>query len=85
MKVVVDTNIVFSGILNPQGTISDLLLNSNMIFEFYAPAIITEELNRHREKLLKLSMLTELELDVLINILMKKIDLIDLDTFPSST
>ncbi len=40
MILVVDTNIVFSGILSPDGTISDLLLNSTDTFTFYAPSAI---------------------------------------------
>jgi predicted nucleic acid-binding protein len=83
--IVVDTNIVFSGILNPQGTISDLLLNSNGTFDFYAPTSITDELYEHHQKLLGLSGLTEYELDVLLRTIMKKIGLIDLETLPQTT
>lgn len=35
MKVVVDTNIVFSAILNSNGLIGELLFNSGNQFEFY--------------------------------------------------
>lgn len=85
MIIVVDTNIVFRGILNPQGTISDLILNSYSKFDFYAPTYITDELNEHHQKLLKLAGLTEHELNVLIRAIMKKIDLIDLVTIPPNT
>lgn len=47
MIVVVDTNIIFSGILNPDGIIGNLLLNSQNIFHFYAPSFILEELEKH--------------------------------------
>jgi predicted nucleic acid-binding protein len=47
--LVVDTNIVFSGILSPEGTISDLLLNSTDSFSFYAPSAIIDELDKHRK------------------------------------
>jgi len=36
MKVVVDTNIVFSAILNSNGKIGDLLLNSGKLIDFYS-------------------------------------------------
>ena len=34
MKVAVDTNIVFSAILNTNSKIGDILMNSESIFEF---------------------------------------------------
>jgi predicted nucleic acid-binding protein len=37
MKVVIDANIVFSGILNTNGKIGDLLFNSYRDLEFIAP------------------------------------------------
>ena len=79
MNIVVDTNIIFSGILNPNGTICDLLLNSLNTFDFYAPTAILDELGRHHNKLLKLSGLSEDELDFLKRTIMKKIGLIDLE------
>ena len=36
MKIVVDTNIFFSAILNTNGKIGDLLLNSDDVFQFYS-------------------------------------------------
>ncbi len=85
MKIVVDTNIVFSGILSPNGTISDLLLNSSDVFEFFAPSFILEELHNHTSKLLKLSKLTFDDLNFLKRLLLKKIDLIDVDFLSKST
>ena len=37
MNIIVDTNIVFSAIINANGTIGDLLLNSPDDFRFYSP------------------------------------------------
>lgn len=34
VKIIVDANIVFSGILNSNGKIGDLLINSRKYFEF---------------------------------------------------
>ena len=38
VKIIIDTNIIFSGLLNTDGTIGDLLLNSDGVFEFYSCA-----------------------------------------------
>jgi predicted nucleic acid-binding protein len=69
--VVVDTNIIFGGLLNPTGTISDLLLNSSDTFEFYAPTSILEELENHHKKLLKISWYSENDLNFLKRIVLK--------------
>jgi len=83
--LVVDTNIVFSGILSPNGTICDLLLNSKDKFDFYAPTAILDELNAHHQKLLKLSRLSADDLNFLIRTIIKKIDLIDLESIQQQT
>lgn len=77
MIIIVDTNIIFSGLLNPSGKIGDLLLNSTDSFEFFAPTFILDELKNHHNKLLKISKLSEVELEFLKRILLKKIELID--------
>jgi len=85
LKVVVDTNIIFSGILSPKSTISDLLLNSSDVFEFYAPSYILDELEKHNEKLLKISKISANEIKLLKRILLRKIELIDLDSIKQTT
>jgi predicted nucleic acid-binding protein len=78
--IVVDTNIVFSGLLNPEGTISDILLNSSDAFDFFAPIAIIGELEKHHKKLLRLSGYSEEDLNFLKRILLKKIELINLES-----
>jgi predicted nucleic acid-binding protein len=83
--VVVDANIVFSGILSPNGTISDLLLNSSGSLEYYSPSSIIEELENHHEKLIKISGLSESDIKFLRRRLLRKIELIDLESILTST
>ena len=85
MKIIVDTNIIFSGLLSPNGTISDLLLNSSNTFDFYSPTYLLDELENHKKKLLKISGLSEKELDFLQRNLFKKVDLIDLESIREIT
>lgn len=85
MILVVDTNIVFSGILSPEGTISDLLLNSTDSFNFYAPSAIIDELDKHHKKLVKISGLSDSEIQFLRRMLLRKIELIDLESIRSTT
>jgi predicted nucleic acid-binding protein len=63
MKFVVDTNIVFSAILNTQSKIGDLIMNSHGLLEFHACETLRLELKRHRVKLLELSKLSDEQLD----------------------
>ena len=58
MKIIVDANIVFSGILNTNGKIGDLLINSHSLFSFIAPDFLRTEIFNHYDKLLKISNLT---------------------------
>jgi len=58
MKIVVDANIAFSGILNSNGKIGDLLINSDKFFSFIAPNFLRTEIYNHHEKLVKMSNLT---------------------------
>tara|TARA_R110002072_G_scaffold191693_2_gene348484 strand:+ start:570 stop:1010 length:441 start_codon:yes stop_codon:yes gene_type:complete len=85
VKIIVDTNIIFSGLLSPNGTISDLLLNSSNTFDFYSPTYLLDELENHKKKLLKISGLSEKELDFLQRNLFKKVDLIDLESIREIT
>ena len=85
MNIVVDTNIIFSGVLNPDGRISDLLLNSAQSFDFFAPTFILKELSKHHEKLIKFSRLEVDELEFIQRIILKKIDLIDIENVSSKT
>ena len=55
MKIVVDTNIVFSAILNSKGKIGDLLLNSGKYIDFYSVDYLRYEIGNHYDKLSKLS------------------------------
>lgn len=63
MKFVVDTNIAFSAVLNTEGKIGDLIMNSHGILEFHACDTLRSEIKKHRTKLLELSKLDDGQLD----------------------
>lgn len=77
MKLIVDTNIVFSGILNSDSNIGKILINSKSYFEFYSVNFLNAELFKHRNRLRKLTGLSEEELTELINLVTNKITFID--------
>ena len=65
MKIVVDTNIVFSAILNSTSRIGQILITSKTNFQFYSCVFLKTELAKHQKKLLKLTKLTSEELEEL--------------------
>lgn len=85
MIIVIDTNIIFSGLLNPEGTISDLLLNSSDTFDFIAPIVIIGELEKQNARLLRISGYAENELNFLKRIVLKKIELINMESISSAS
>jgi len=62
VKVIVDTNIIFSGLLNTSGTIGDLIFNSENVFDFYSCNYMRFEIEKHWDKLKQISKLSDKEL-----------------------
>jgi predicted nucleic acid-binding protein len=62
VRIVVDSNIVLSVLLNSSSTIGELLFNSHERYTFFAPNYLQEEIEEHWKKLLKISKLNEEEL-----------------------
>ena len=58
MKLVVDANIIFSGILNSNGKIGDLLINSHKHINFIAPDFLRYEIFKHHSRLCSISGMT---------------------------
>jgi predicted nucleic acid-binding protein len=52
MIIIIDSNIVFSAILNSQSKIGQLIINSSNIFRFYTVSLLKDEIERHKDKLL---------------------------------
>ena len=77
MKIIVDTNIVFSAILNSSNRIGKILLNSKKHFQFYTCNYLQTEIQRHRNRLLKLTKLTDTELTELEGLVTSNITFID--------
>ena len=77
IKVIVDTNIVFSAIMNSSGRIGKVLLNSRNLFHFVSCRYMQTEIDRHLIKLQTLTGLGPSELDELINLIITRINLIN--------
>jgi predicted nucleic acid-binding protein len=82
MKVVVDSNIVFSAMLNPESSIGDIILNSQDTFSFYACEYLREEINEHKDKIIKLTGYDEREYSEVEFLVYKHVDFFSESTIP---
>ena len=81
-KIIVDTNIIFSCLLNSQGTIGDLIFNADEIFDYYSNEYMRFEIHKHWDRLLKISKLTNLQLQTAYDKLLTKITFINEELIP---
>jgi len=80
--IIVDTNIIFSCILNPRSKIGELLLNSSDCIEYYAPAFLRLEIEKHKEKIKEISGLTDMDIEELKAIIFSQIHFINEEQIP---
>jgi predicted nucleic acid-binding protein len=84
VKIIVDTNIVFSALLNSNSKIGRLLLNSRNYFEFYSCKYLQKGIQHHFYKILNYSHLKEEDLSELINLIESRIFFIDEKLLPET-
>ncbi|MEO8146958.1 MAG: PIN domain-containing protein [Bacteroidia bacterium] len=85
IKIIIDTNIIFSALLNTNGTIGDLLFNSYNHFEFYSCSYMRYEIEKHREKLKRISKLSDTELEEARFKIFDQINFINEELIPAKT
>ena len=79
----VDTNIVFSAILNTDSNIGDLLLNSSNVFIFYSAKYLQYEIENHKNKLIEISHLKQKEIEEVKNLIYGNIKFLSEEQIPS--
>jgi predicted nucleic acid-binding protein len=63
MKVIADSNVVVSAILNKNSKTAQLLIFGRRYFDFFAPNLLKLEIKKHKAKLLEVSKLSSEEFD----------------------
>ncbi|MFK7948589.1 MAG: PIN domain-containing protein [Saprospiraceae bacterium] len=82
MKIIIlDTNIVFSAILNPNNNIGEILFNNDKL-EFYTSEYLREEINRHKHRIIELAKTSETDVDEAIFQIYKRINFISDEQIP---
>ena len=73
MIIIVDANILISGIINPHGTIKSLLLNTNNSIELIVPEFAIIEIGLHKNKICSAASITPEIFDNLLRHYLKNI------------
>lgn len=82
MRVVVDTNIVFSSILNTNSKISKIILQPKSKLNLYSTDQLQNELAEHWKKLKQISKYSDLELHKTSTLITSKIKFISVELIP---
>jgi putative PIN family toxin of toxin-antitoxin system len=83
MRIVVDSNIVFSAILNSDSKIGRIILHLKSRLNFYTTDQLFEEIENHKDKIKSLSGFSEYELEKIIKLITKRIRFINIRLVPS--
>ena len=77
MIIVVDTNIVFSALLNPNSLIGELLMNVQEKITFVAPEFLIDEIEKYSPKIEKFSKLDAHYINILKSCIWKVITFVN--------
>jgi len=80
VNIVVDTNIIFSAILNSRGKIGELLINKPFEINYLAPDFLLSELQLHSTKIKKISGLNLAQYEAIKKYVIQHIAFIDLNS-----
>jgi predicted nucleic acid-binding protein len=82
MRIVVDTNIAFSAILNTNSKIARVLLQPKTNFNFYSTEHLLNEIHDHKDKIQELTDYSDFELNRMITLITNKIRFINILLIP---
>jgi predicted nucleic acid-binding protein len=82
MRIVVDTNIAFSAILNTNSNIARILLQPKSRLHFYSTDLLLMEILEHKEKIISLADYSNEEFEITVRLITSKIKFIDLILIP---
>lgn len=77
MHFVIDSNTVFSAILNPNSNIGQIILNGSKYFTFLSSDLLFEEIKNHENKILKISGLEYQDYSLIYSLIKTKLKFIN--------
>jgi predicted nucleic acid-binding protein len=84
VRVVIDTNIAFSAILNTNSLFARIILQPKSRLHLYSTDLLSMEIEEHKDKLKRLANYNDSELHKSISLITSKIRFIDAHLIPSS-
>lgn len=84
MNILVDTNILFSIIVTPKGRIATTIESVKKNHTIFISDFSFQELSKHKNKLIRLSNLSDIEVDKTIYFFEKNFNVVSSDLFPEN-
>lgn len=85
MRIVIDTNIAFSAILNTNSKIARIILQPKNKFNFYSTEQLLNEIEEHKEKIKNIGNYTDYDLNRLIKLITNRIRIINIKLVSKET
>jgi len=82
-KIIIDTNILFSALLNTDSRIGQILINGKRFYDFYAPEYIREEIIEHKDKIKAIAKLSDDEFIELYELVLRNITILNHTLIPT--
>jgi predicted nucleic acid-binding protein len=83
VRLIVDSNILISALISPNGKIARLILTELSNFELFAPHFLLAEIISKTDKICALTGLSHSDVRELLQIFTRRIDLVDEGLIPS--
>lgn len=77
MKIVIDSNVVFSAILNTKSKMGQLIIDGSRYFDFYSIGLLKSEILEHKDKIIKHTTYSLDEFEEIYELIISKIVFLD--------
>jgi predicted nucleic acid-binding protein len=84
MRIVVDTNMMYSAILNTSSKIAKIILNSKPSLNFYSTEMLLTEIEEHKDEIKDYTEYSDFEFNKIVWMLTKPIHFINVKLIPKS-
>jgi len=81
-KIIIDTNIVFSALLNINSRIGQILINGDNYYDFYSPEYVRFEIFKHKQKIKSIGKLTNNEFLDIYGLILRNITILNHSLIP---
>ncbi|WP_373060443.1 PIN domain-containing protein [Zunongwangia sp. H14] len=81
-KIIVDSNIIFSALLNIDSRIGQMLINSKKHYDFYSPKYVRSEIFEHKEKIKKIAKLNNADFFEVYELVLQNVTILNHSILP---